>query len=292
MDCHGDARNDEARHPAPDAGSINANGTNRPRVVLDYLNSSHFTPHSSHRCAAFTLAEVLITLGIIGVVAALTMPALITKYQKQQTVVQLKKAVSTLEQAIISAQAVHGSDNVVLQGNLNLSTQEGKDTLYKMRDDFVDTYLLPYMKVLKDCGDIRAHKCEYYYYTSLDKQMRLPVHINDRSFITTDGVLYSISGDNTIDKDENGNEFLRSMPYFFVLIDLNESKGPNIAGRDVFIMKIDTNGNASMWGKGKTRDDLKNSVNWGCSNRDTLRGYCGTLIQQDGWQISDDYLWQ
>ena len=39
---------------------------------------------------AFTLAEVLVTLGIIGIIAALTMPALITKYQKKQTVAQLK----------------------------------------------------------------------------------------------------------------------------------------------------------------------------------------------------------
>ena len=37
----------------------------------------------------FTLAEVLITLGIIGVVAALTLPSLITNYRKKQTVAQL-----------------------------------------------------------------------------------------------------------------------------------------------------------------------------------------------------------
>ena len=42
----------------------------------------------------FTLAEVLITFGIIGVVAAITMPMLITHYQKQATVNQLKKAYS------------------------------------------------------------------------------------------------------------------------------------------------------------------------------------------------------
>ena len=35
---------------------------------------------------AFTLAEILITLGIIGVVAAMTIPTLITNYQKKQTV--------------------------------------------------------------------------------------------------------------------------------------------------------------------------------------------------------------
>ena len=47
---------------------------------------------------AFTLAETLITLGIIGVVAALTIPGLIQSYQKQQTVVKLKKAYAILNQ--------------------------------------------------------------------------------------------------------------------------------------------------------------------------------------------------
>ena len=58
--------------------------------------------------AAFTLAEVLITLGIIGVVAALTLPAVITKYQKKQTATQLKKVYTTLSQAIEHAKADYG----------------------------------------------------------------------------------------------------------------------------------------------------------------------------------------
>ena len=49
---------------------------------------------------AFTLAEVLITLGIIGVVAAITIPGLITKYQKLVTVVKLKKVYSQLNQVM------------------------------------------------------------------------------------------------------------------------------------------------------------------------------------------------
>ena len=39
----------------------------------------------------FTLAEVLITLGIIGIVAALTLPAIVQKQQKQEASSRLKK---------------------------------------------------------------------------------------------------------------------------------------------------------------------------------------------------------
>ena len=54
---------------------------------------------------AFTLAEVLITLGIIGVVAAMTMPVLIQNHQEKVTVTRLKKAYSILSQAYMSSSA-------------------------------------------------------------------------------------------------------------------------------------------------------------------------------------------
>ena len=47
----------------------------------------------------FTLAEVLITLGIIGVVAAMTIPNLITHNQKEETVTKLRRAISVFNQA-------------------------------------------------------------------------------------------------------------------------------------------------------------------------------------------------
>ena len=64
---------------------------------------SPLTTHNSLKKSAFTLAEVLITLGIIGVVAALTIPSLIQKYEEKQTVSQVKKAYSEISQAYMSA---------------------------------------------------------------------------------------------------------------------------------------------------------------------------------------------
>ena len=60
------------------------------------------------RKAAFTLAEVLITLGIIGVVAAVTMPSLVANHREKQIVVQLKKAYSVIQQALLQAEVKHG----------------------------------------------------------------------------------------------------------------------------------------------------------------------------------------
>ena len=57
-------------------------------------------PRNVSSSNGFTLAEVLITLGIIGVVAALTMPALIGNYQKKEITTRLKKTYSIVQQAI------------------------------------------------------------------------------------------------------------------------------------------------------------------------------------------------
>lgn len=56
----------------------------------------------------FTLAEVLITLGIIGVVAAMTLPALTGKYKRIQTVAQLKKVYSSLLQSVEVSKSEYG----------------------------------------------------------------------------------------------------------------------------------------------------------------------------------------
>ena len=61
---------------------------------------------------AFTLAEVLITLGIIGVVAAMTLPSLIANYKKQQYVNSLKVGYSILNNGFRSMMAEEGVDDI------------------------------------------------------------------------------------------------------------------------------------------------------------------------------------
>jgi prepilin-type N-terminal cleavage/methylation domain-containing protein len=56
----------------------------------------------------FTLSEVLITLAVIGTVAALTIPAVVSNYQKHQTVTRLKKTYSALANTTNLAIADHG----------------------------------------------------------------------------------------------------------------------------------------------------------------------------------------
>ena len=56
----------------------------------------------------FTLAEVLITLAIIGVVATMTLPALMNNTQEQQAITGFKKGINTLTEAIQLSMAIDG----------------------------------------------------------------------------------------------------------------------------------------------------------------------------------------
>lgn len=88
------------------------------------------------RQKSFTLAEVLITLGIIGVVASMTIPTLMNNYLKNQTVTRLQKAYTTISQAIKLSEIDNGQ-----AGTWNYGASNGDDAL-----TWFNTYLAPYMK--------------------------------------------------------------------------------------------------------------------------------------------------
>ena len=88
----------------------------------------------------FTLAEVLITLGIIGVVAAMTMPTLINNHREKETVVKLKKLNSTLQNAY----------NIMRQEEYGSSINSILD--YGTNDEFIDNFT-KYLKVQNVCHE-------------------------------------------------------------------------------------------------------------------------------------------
>ena len=86
---------------------------------------------------AFTLAEVLITLSIIGVIAAITVPTLMTNIEHQKTAVFLKKAHTVLNQATKMSTVDNGDYSIW-----------DKDIEH---EEFIKQYYAPYMKVVKFC---------------------------------------------------------------------------------------------------------------------------------------------
>ena len=103
--------------------------------------------HSLHviKRVAFTLAEVLITLGIIGVVAAMTLPTLVGNYKKKATATRVKKFYTVMSQATNLAIAEYGS----MDGWDGFSTHHNGPEL----KHWFDKYLRPHLKVIDEYID-------------------------------------------------------------------------------------------------------------------------------------------
>ena len=82
---------------------------------LSLGENSSYSKDFLKKCA-FTLAEVLITLGIIGVVAAMTIPTLVSKTTANRYRAQYKKTVATLSQAARLSQSQYDFDFAGLEG--------------------------------------------------------------------------------------------------------------------------------------------------------------------------------
>mgnify|MGYP001089328034 CR=1 FL=1 len=226
---------------------------------------------------AFTLAEILITLGIIGVVAAITMPALITNYQKQVTVSQLKKSYSVLNQALQKS----------IQENGDLSNWESIDGEPEVK------YLLPYLKVVdfkKDRWNIRKTGYEIMKSNGDGTSQFWTSGLSKGPYMLSDGTILIFMN------------FLNYSPMYnalYILVDLNGFKGPNRIGRDIFVFTLSKAkpNIISSSGDNKTVDEILKGKNL-CAAKGEISGYqgyvgmgCSTIIIKDGWKIEKHYPW-
>lgn len=166
---------------------------------------------------AFTLAEVLITLGIIGIVASLTLPAIIQKQNEKATVTALKKFYSSISQAYLFAKNEYGSVNEWYSYSEE-STQSERSKIAAER-------LSKYMKNTRVCYE--ADGCfPDMVYNRIDGQTAGHLQNTDYSrLITSDGMNVLID----VEKREK-YDFL----YTVIIVDINGYKKPNTIGRDTF----------------------------------------------------------
>lgn len=230
---------------------------------------------------AFTLAEVLITLGIIGVVAALTMPALIANYQKKETVTKLKKFYSVMSQAITRSELANENVEYWDFGKNNETIK------------FFNTYLSPYLQIAKtyEVGEFPTDI--NYLCTSGRNCNSYGDIVNNPKFVLADGTMI-IATDYV--EDLSGKN-----PAMNIIVDLNGFKRPNKYGRDVFAFSIQREKKFVPAGIGYTsaqegsidsydRDYLYNGDTRSCNKaRDGF--WCAALIMTDGWEIKKDYPW-
>mgnify|MGYP002927949453 FL=1 len=194
------------------------------------VNFSEIYPHGNRLRRAFTLAEVLITLGIIGVVAALTIPSLVANHQEKATVSQLKKAYSTMSNALVLAMNEHGTvDQWGLTASGAGSDITGAANFYEK--------ISPYLVVLNDCKNKGGCFYDGYYNTlGTKKEQFAGTASNFYTFTLTDGTAIAIW---TTQSSTCTNDASAICAVLFV--DINGKKKPNTTGRDGFWFRVRNN---------------------------------------------------
>ena len=245
-----------------------------------------FARNDKKKKAAFTLAEVLITLGIIGIVAAMTMPMLLENTKKQQTVAQLKKSYSVLSQAVKLSELENGSCDY---WEYTLPVEQ-----------FVNRYLRKFLTIQEQT--VSAAGVDYKYLNGED--------CFEAMCTSTSYMLTLADGTSMVVSCWTGNSGGR-----VVFFDLNGKKLPNTIGKDVFSFSIQPGVGVAPFGYGKfgaldmpdtdengeytttnqvfgkyNREILTSNSTYAC--RKEQRGFwCAALILSDGWEIRDDYPW-
>lgn len=205
---------------------------------------------------AFTLAEVLITLGIIGIVAAMTLPAIIQKNQKLEATARLKKFYSSMQQAILLSENDNGPcgqwDKIPRQadenGTIILNPQASVD--------FFNRYFKPYMKILS-------------------------TEVNDNEPIIrfADGSTVTML-----------NGYCTDFRF-----DVNGARKPNKVGSDIFYFLLcpdDTKNNYFNNNKNFGTYSQKNIVygrEYVLRACKTSPHMCSTLLLIDNWEFKEDY---
>ena len=221
---------------------------------------------------AFTLAEVLITLGIIGVVAAITIPTLIQNYKRQYTAVRVKKFYSMMSEAIKLSEIDNGpteewtKEEMAYNKDGVLQNAENAKLAHKYFNKYIKSYI-KYLKVDENPKELQ-----------IDNKAASMIKI----YLTDGSTFYFNNG---------------QCAHF--VFDINGDKGPNEGGKDNFNFLICSDDNYKqifLW-----RNFTSNFVPYcgganNCRTRTAAKAKCKAdastctgLLVIDGWEFKSDY---
>ena len=236
-----------SRHPELVSGS---------NLVL-IVSGDNFTPQPCRKFG-FTLAEVLITLGIIGIVAAMTLPAILMKIDEKENIAKWKKSYSLISNVFnkVIAEDISVCAAYDQYGNCSTGTTDSR------RDMFSEAFLNEIDKNLKAvdaCNIVLAPRCDNYSHV-WQKNIKYKW-----SGIANIYSRYNALGDNAKRGTINAYNFCSrailladgTAVYFgglwngpWIVVDVNNyTKGPNQFGKDVFVIKVYSHARRGTWMK-------------------------------------------
>ena len=199
----------------------------------------------------FTLAEVLITLVVIGVIAAITIPTVTSGTRKSEFSARLKKFYGTITQAQIRASAIGNNWDIWCE-----ETSKDFDTTTKTTKAFAEKYLLPHITTFK----------------TSEENGKYTIYLNDGTYfyLTKEQCIHFFYDANGAKKPNVSGRDIYRYTYCPSTVD----KSIIEAEPGVLL--------AYFWATGKTRSEAVKACK---SNPDT----CSKLLMMDGWIYKNDY---
>lgn len=229
------------------------------------------------------MAEVLITLGVIGIVAAMTIPNLVQSYKKKEVETKLVKFYSTISNAIKLSEVDNGQHNTWEQLDYSVDV-----------DDYYNEYFDKYIRILRkdyrtDKSDNNRKHIELYFSDGSLADVKVDARGLTWEFFPNANDFNITQG---IDSTRRG---ISSFPFTF-----NPHAGiaEHTNGRYGFEpymylrceVKVDTDGQKVNVCNGLSREELMNDKNYGCNKTAAFGGvYCTAILYQNNWKIPEDY---
>lgn len=224
-----------------------------------------------------TLSETLIALVIVGVVFTISMGTIVADYNKDQTVVRMKKLYSTFANAINASTTRNGTpDSWEVEQNLS---ERGS---YQ----FFEQYLKPFLVLSRDCKNSVEGQCNFVF-KELDGTEK-SLNSTWTRFFLNDGAFVAVQ---TYANDK--------YKVLYLYIDTNGKKRLNVVARDIFIFEYwiqnddhpEYVGKLLPYGHEYSRSELISDSNQNNCNRTKNGNYCSALIMKDQWRIITGYPW-
>lgn len=236
---------------------------------------------------AFTLAEVLITLAIIGVIASMTIPSLIGSTNNAEIVAKVKKYQSVFSQAVLKAEV----DNNCI-GDLSAC---GAFSAAGEVPTAPWNFLKPYLNITKDCGTATGCFNPGVSYKWLNYAISGTSYVSDNEpkfahAILADGsFIFLYKSPNANCANNASISTITTGPMYNSMcgsfdVDVNGAKGPNQQGRDVFSYVITKSGvyPAGMDGTIFAGCNPASNDTTASDNGAAGIGYCTAKVLQDG----------
>lgn len=241
---------------------------------------------------AFTLAEVLITLGIIGVVMEMTIPSVIDNFQRIVYATQLKKAYTIFNQALLQITNDYGCAGDLRCTGLFATNTHTKD---------LGSELARYFKIINNCGIEKGKGCfppnTNNFFDGSSTSNQYDQWDKYYKFVTVDGTSFMLSdyADNGHAADcgtnwSNSGTGSMSQVCGDVIIDVNGLKGPNNLGKDTFSFYLTNGRGATLYPGGGMDDQQAGADQWWstgdrCSTTNRLGYHCAGRIIEKNWTM-------